>query len=313
MKNSVLMRMANTVMANYDNTEKIGLFDGKMGLCLFFYNCSRYSGYEYYAKTASELLDDVFCGLNPSMSPSVTDGAAGIGCAIVSLLHDDFVEPDGEDILNHVDSVLLRDMWDKFLIEENYPVPLFSPGIYLSYRLRFYPEGLRAGCANDLISLIKDNLEKSHDNNTVLHLSFINSIVFICNMLCRTDNTFTTKTYEIRHLCNSLMELAVLNNKYRYCDLIISEKLNPNSHHNAILIKKERLENNTNALDLWYDYGWWNILYDISLYKTNTDRYVCYVDTKMTDCYYDIRDVNQKLAAAGMYFIKNRLSLYKKL
>lgn len=309
MKNSVLMRMANTVMANYDNTEKIGLFDGKMGLCLFFYNCSRYSGYEYYAKTASELLDDVFCGLTPSISPSVTDGAAGIGCAIVSLLHDDFVEPDGEDILNHVDSVLLRDMWDKFLIEENYPVPLFSPGIYLSYRLRFYPEGLRAGCANDLISLIKDNLEKCHDNNTVLHLSFINSIVFICNMLCKSDSTFTTKTCEIRHLCDSLMELSVSDNRYRYCDLIISEMLSPDSHHNTILTEKKRLVNNIDELDLWYDYGWWNILYDISLYKTDTDKYICYVDSKMKDCYYDIRDVNQKLAAAGMYFIKNRLSL----
>ena len=38
MKSTLLMRIANAVMANYDNTEKEGLFDGKMGLCLFFYN-----------------------------------------------------------------------------------------------------------------------------------------------------------------------------------------------------------------------------------------------------------------------------------
>ena len=116
MQSTLLMRIANTVMANYDNTEKVGLFDGKMGLCLFFYNCSRYTGCEYYAKTASVLLDEVFMSLNPSMSPSVTDGVAGIGCGIVSLLHDGFVEPEGEDILGHVDAVLLRDMPDKFLI-----------------------------------------------------------------------------------------------------------------------------------------------------------------------------------------------------
>lgn len=29
----------------------------------------------------------------------------------------------------------------------------------------------------------------------------------------------------------------------------------------------------------------------------------------MMDCFYDISNVNQKLAAAGMYFIKNRLPL----
>ena len=77
MKSTLLMRIANTIMANYDNTEKTGLFDGKMGLCLFFYNCSKYTGCEYYAKTASVLLDEVFKGLNPSMSPSVTDVLTG--------------------------------------------------------------------------------------------------------------------------------------------------------------------------------------------------------------------------------------------
>lgn len=309
MQSTLLMRIANTVMANYDNTEKVGLFDGKMGLCLFFYNCSRYTGCEYYAKTASVLLDEVFMSLNPSMSPSVTDGVAGIGCGIVSLLHDGFVEPEGEDILGHVDAVLLRDMPDKFLIEDNYPAPLFSPGIYLSYRLRFYPEGLDVGCADDLISLVKDNLEKCHDSNTALHLSFINSIVFVCNMLCATDSSFTAKTGEIRHLCDLGMEQSVSNKRDRYCDLVTFEKLNPDNRYGIVLNEKKRVEGNINALDLWYDYGWWNILYDMSLYKTDTDKYINYVNKKMMDCFYDISNVNQKLAAAGMYFIKNRLPL----
>ena len=42
--NELLRKIANTVIANLDNTTEIGLFKGRMGLTIFLYEYARYSG-----------------------------------------------------------------------------------------------------------------------------------------------------------------------------------------------------------------------------------------------------------------------------
>ena len=46
--NETLQKIANTIVVNLANTEPIGLFDGKIGVCFFLYRYARYSGNGIY-------------------------------------------------------------------------------------------------------------------------------------------------------------------------------------------------------------------------------------------------------------------------
>lgn len=47
-KHEVLQRIARYLMLHSSFTDKIGLFDGKMGVILFFMNYARYTGCKRY-------------------------------------------------------------------------------------------------------------------------------------------------------------------------------------------------------------------------------------------------------------------------
>ena len=92
--NETLQRIANTIVVNLANTEPIGLFDGKIGVCLFLYRYARYSGNGIYERIASNLLDEIFNQLKPDLSPSAIDGVSGIGLGLTNLIKDGFLEVD---------------------------------------------------------------------------------------------------------------------------------------------------------------------------------------------------------------------------
>ena len=59
-KQEVLQRTARYLMLHSSFTDKIGLFEGKMGIILFFMNYSRYTRCKRYEKFAGELIDEIY-------------------------------------------------------------------------------------------------------------------------------------------------------------------------------------------------------------------------------------------------------------
>lgn len=91
--------------------EDNGLWNGKLGLSLFFYLLSRHTGNCWQEEFAGELLDLVCNNLSNRMPIQFADGLCGIGWGIEWLRAAGFIEGDTDDILEEVDrAVMERDV-----------------------------------------------------------------------------------------------------------------------------------------------------------------------------------------------------------
>ena len=89
---------------------ELGLWGGKTGMAIFFFQLFRYTGNHWYEDFAVELLDNV-CNDLSSCSPIVfADGLCGIGWSIELLKSKGFVESNTDEVLEEVDKRIME--WD---------------------------------------------------------------------------------------------------------------------------------------------------------------------------------------------------------
>lgn len=82
--------------------ESPGLYNGKLGMAIIFYEYSRYSGDRLYEQFSDEIIDSIL-DLPASLSFRFSDGLTGIGWGITYLLKEKFIEGDINDILSEID------------------------------------------------------------------------------------------------------------------------------------------------------------------------------------------------------------------
>lgn len=315
--NKILRQIANTIVANLGNTEPIGLFDGKIGISLFLYKYARYSGCEAYEDIASCLIDDVFKKLKPDMSPSAIDGLASIGYGLSTLLKEGFLESDpDDDVLHDMDKALLRDIRTPLMKEMAFPIPLHSSGIYLLYRMSFQKEQIKDKWIAEVIESIRIVVTKGINNDKcVFALSLLNSILYICRRLTKVTETYIdTINYLIKDiLCISVR--ALQQKKYKEFDILLFKQniaglsLKSEEEHVQLADMLNLIDcfSEKSRLDVWYDNLWWSILYDQSLVEDiSLEEVKCYLDNKIQEAYFDEMIVNSKLAAAGLWLMKQK-------
>lgn len=86
----------------------ISLFDGKMGLVLFFARYYRLTGNKIYERTADELMDQVIEGIHKELPIGLAKGLAGIGWGIEYLIQNGYLEGDSLDVCEEIDRRLLE-------------------------------------------------------------------------------------------------------------------------------------------------------------------------------------------------------------
>lgn len=298
----LLMRLANTIVANLDNTEMPGLFNGKMGLCLFLYEYSRFSGNETYGDIASDLLDDVIHHTGKRLSPNIDDGVAGIGCGLALMVNKSFVESDDNDLFSDIDETLLSKPRDLMYSERRRMSPVFSSGVYLSYRLKNTPDDIDRQMIEKIVACVEDYFEKISEYNIVEYLSFINSLLFICRTISENSDFDKSRLQEIEKKITSLINISLNNKKYRNEDLYVLKNIKP-----EILIPSEafyKKENVKNDCGIWYDSCWWNVLYGSYTKIPPEEILQPFLDERMMNSFYDIKTVNSKLAGAGLNIIR---------
>lgn len=107
-RQEVLQRIARYLMLHSSFTDNIGLFDGKMGIVLFFMNYSRYTGCKRYEKFAGELIDEIYAEIRIDCSSNFGNGLAGIAWGMEYLIRNGFVMADPNEILEEVDNRILE-------------------------------------------------------------------------------------------------------------------------------------------------------------------------------------------------------------
>ncbi|WP_425883926.1 lanthionine synthetase LanC family protein [Parabacteroides sp. ASD2025] len=86
----------------------LGLFHGKMGIALFFFEYGRYADCDVYTDIAEELLDDIWALIHTELSFRFASGLSGIGWGIEYLLQNRFISGDGNEICEEIDRIIMQ-------------------------------------------------------------------------------------------------------------------------------------------------------------------------------------------------------------
>ena len=93
----------------------IGLFDGKMGLCIYFYYQSRYYQEKRYHKFAERLLNLVAINISDDMEIDFQKGLTGVCFGINYLIENNFIKGNANTILKDPEEKIYRDTCAQFL------------------------------------------------------------------------------------------------------------------------------------------------------------------------------------------------------
>lgn len=99
----VLKRIANHLIINSSFIDNLGLYNGKMGIILFFAHYARFVNNSIFEDFMGKLLDEVYEEIDEQQSVDFKNGLCGIGWGILYLLKHKFVEGNPSDILKNID------------------------------------------------------------------------------------------------------------------------------------------------------------------------------------------------------------------
>ncbi len=129
-----LRRIADVLLLNASFLENIGLLNGKMGIAIFFYHYSRYSGAKIFEDYAGELIDEIYEEINSNTTVNFEEGLTGIGWGIEYLVKNGFVQADTDETLSEIDNSIYRSRINSpILINDG--KDLFGYGLYYIKRL----------------------------------------------------------------------------------------------------------------------------------------------------------------------------------
>ena len=107
-KSQYLLRIARHLIVNSSYTDNLGLFDGKIGIVIFFAHLARYSRKKIYDDFAGKLLDEVYAQIHTETPINFKNGLCGIGWSMEYLLQNDFIEGNSNDVLAGIDEKIME-------------------------------------------------------------------------------------------------------------------------------------------------------------------------------------------------------------
>lgn len=107
---------------NFNQTQKIthhlmvkspllgdmGLFEGKMGVLIAFYELGRKYDNEVYTAYGGELLDQIFADVHKQLSIDLSSGLSGIGWGIEYLIQNKYVDGDSLEVCEEIDLMIMK-------------------------------------------------------------------------------------------------------------------------------------------------------------------------------------------------------------
>ncbi|MDR0574375.1 MAG: hypothetical protein LBG96_10175, partial [Tannerella sp.] len=104
----LLQRIARYLMLHGSFIDNIGLLNGKMGIAIFFYHYSRYTGKNIYDDFAGELIDEIYNEIHVNTPCDFKDGLCGIGWGMEYLIRNNFVNADSDEVLEDLDKRIME-------------------------------------------------------------------------------------------------------------------------------------------------------------------------------------------------------------
>lgn len=103
--NNVIDKIAKDLLMNASFNNDVGLYYGKMGALLFFYNYDSYKNNDTYFNYANSLTVEISKELNKNNTNLYSSGISGIGAAFKHLVNYDFIEDS--DVFKNIEKSIL--------------------------------------------------------------------------------------------------------------------------------------------------------------------------------------------------------------
>lgn len=109
--NTTIHILNGTLISSLNDTDiPLGLADGKMGICIYFYILSRYEKNKEYENIAENILDEIFKNIDKTTSIDVRTGITGIGLGITYLIKNKHVDGNINIILKDIDDTVFKNI-----------------------------------------------------------------------------------------------------------------------------------------------------------------------------------------------------------
>jgi hypothetical protein len=121
--------------SNRDLVTCPGLFFGKMGLAIYFFNYARFSQKKYFEDTAFELIEAIRSVINDNTPVDYCTGLSGIGAGIEYLAQNGFIKAQVDAILKDIDSKIFQSIVYTDSSDLSLQTGLSGLGRYLLFRV----------------------------------------------------------------------------------------------------------------------------------------------------------------------------------
>lgn len=309
---TLIRKIANTIVANLQNTSTLGLFNGEVGIALFLYQYARFSKQNLYEEVADELVEDVYAKINKGMGSDLKNGFSGIGLGIKYLIDEKLLEGEIDEILSEIDETLLENAAKVFRNELAMPNPVFSTGIYLHARLSGHSVTDRdkrwmSLCYEAGISLVE---EKMADTQWKPQLSLLNSMLFAYVTFYNGEIGEPEKTSSFFNVLLTLSAKAVEANCFENNDLYLFLQVYSRLP-DCMKAQYQPLEEQINGIaqtitwdmELWNNLLWWTFIYGCSS-PVPEESIELYTEQLLDNYPFELGNINGQLASLGLFLMK---------
>ncbi len=136
--NDRLNIITDLISKNISATDNPGLFNGKMGICIFLFWAGRKKNYPKYNDLAESLIDQILESLGDNLIQiDLENGLAGIACGIEHLVQHNFLDGETDDILSEIDDKIFQFLTNNIKLLVDIRNGLLGYGFYLLMRLHY--------------------------------------------------------------------------------------------------------------------------------------------------------------------------------
>ncbi len=295
----ILRRIANTIIANLSTQ-----CSGKLAISLFLYKYSEYVEEPSYEDTATILIKEVLSNIKKDARPHPIYSLVEIGVGLIRLIINDYLEDsDNSHILCKIDEVVFSDNNSITTTE------IYSPTLYLIYRLKYYPKNFDIRYLHVFISHVY-----SYEDEDLL--VFTKDPTPLCLILCLCMIVKNKYRNEIKGLTVIIDKIILSLDCYEkdlfyesrlaYYSLTMASGMTPKYDHiysnicsfiDTIKYEKEP--------QLYYTDSWLLMLFNFKSISLADDLLV-YIDEQLRDSFYDPYLSPLRLAGIGLLLLTNK-------
>lgn len=133
-KLQILERIANHLMLKTSSSDDLGLYNGKIGVVLFFYHYAKHTDNQLYDDFAGLILDEIYNEMHELLPIAFSNGICGIAWSVNYLLKNNFVEGDPEVILKELDKRIMKQDVRR-MDDQSFETGLEGLNVYIRSRL----------------------------------------------------------------------------------------------------------------------------------------------------------------------------------